>query len=1446
MRSTAALCVAACVGLWACGGAARQARVPVVPSDPARAVAQVRAEIAERGATAERYTELAAARAAAGEQAPALADVNRAMALDGELAGAHVVAARLRAAAGDFESAALQYEEVALRWPAAEGGIADEWGAALLAVASRRAEAGRPHAAMAELTALSARLPEVARRSREARAAVALKIAEGLVEAGDGAAALDAVAMARTAGGPADELRFSEARARLLTGDARAALVGLERWAGDGVPAEGRALTVARFLTQRGTPEDALAAWERVPDRDAEGYEATARVAVRAGRAAAALAAYRRGAAALPEGKERADLLARGAAALRGRGERDEALALHEEAAAAAPGQWRYVASWLDSLAHFGARADTVRVLGDAIEASADPVATAAEGAALLARVGAMDEAVAALSAAAQRAGAPLAMRLELAEALHKKKKLVARRNEVLDAYVAAAGDDADALVAAGRAWWRYGEDRRALALGRRALRLAPKEPGPALLIADAERAAGHLAEEQAALGLAAAGKDPVAAALAIGERWLGLADPAQALPWLTRAAQTEVVPQRRAAELALARAYQRSRPPDDAAAGEHLAQWLALAPPDAREAALEEVLTATLNIPRLLDLRLEALGGLAALHPEDGPLADELGLVLMMRRRPEQAMAVWRNHLAHAADPRAAAARVGALLLDKDHEEEGLAILDSVDAAAIASPKVHRKLGEIYARRGEADRADAHYRLFLDAPRGPDQLRELRAFAGEMEKLRRDDLAETAYARWVEQAPSDRDALRGLGGAQLRAGKPAEARAHLERYVEVTPPAQQRRALELVGDIYESAGQLRWAAETYERLMEGERAAVMRNGAARLARLYQRLGDMEGVRRAVRASVAAPRTPARHYQDGVRLLSDAGLLGDATTLLEEGLAAHENNLQLLKLSVQLALRRGDAQAAREPVKRMVRLRGSTPEGWREAATLLSAAGYPQEALALLGGDEVPVTAAPEVYEARGRLQVAVGEYDAAEQSFATALAQTQSPRELLAAIDAVWRGASQSERLRRFHTRAAALSPNRADHALALGRLSLGAGELREAQQSFVRYLALQERGQVAVARAYVEAGYVDLAVHHYLKAFEQQQSGADEWSLADAAHFLVEHGRAELLPRLALLEVSRSRTPAQSVNAAVRALLEGGAIEEALALLERASTEAPAPDHDAVRGLLLLLVGRDDAAERAFERMVDRAQESQSTMLRVPGLDRARLGSAALADALQTLLTHGRIDAALRQARRAASLYGDDPRLAVTEADLWVYAGRVEEAMARVRAVGDRLGEAPAEAVEGLAIRLERRDWLEAAAEVCALAVAGRWNERLGDRLLRLRIRLGDFAGAQRVASRWVAQTSAAAAADIAGVAAEAGYLGMAREYGAKAAQPPATARTADALAVLDAVDAEVGERGKARHRALVADDAADRFQLYSARAQLAFRAGELARAREAVTAA
>lgn len=1438
-----ALWLLAWVGLAACGGATRQARVPAVPSDPPRAVAKARATLAEEGPSAERYLDLAAARAADGDAAGAEADLRRAAALGEGVVGRRVVAARLAAARGDFESAALHYEEVALRWPAAVDAVADAWGDALLAVAAARVAEGRSRDAAEVLEDLAERLPAVARRSRAERAEVALAMADRLVEAGDGEAALEAIAMARAAGAPADASALSEARALVLTGEAERGLALLSRWADEGAPAEQRRLVAARFLSRRAGAEAALAAWERVVDRDAEGYVATAEAALGAGQSAQAAQAYREAAEAATGDARQAELLATGAAALADKGDRADALGLYEAAAAAAPREWSHLQAWLEALARFGAKADMGRVFSAALTRAADPAAMAERGVELFGRAGALEELTTALGAAAEAPGAPAALRLWLAEGLHRQKRLVARRNEVLEQYVAAAGDDPDALVAAGRAWWRFGEDRRALGLGRRAQRLAPNSVAPALLIADAERSAGHVAEEQAALGQAAAAGEPAAAALALGQRALELAQPAQAVPWLSRAVQSEDAGVRRAADRALAAAYQRSRPPRDLEAGVHLRRWLAAAPPDERAAALEEVLRATLNIPALVDLRLEALEGLSALNPQAGALADELAQLTLARRGPDAAVAIWRRHLEHAADPRGAALRIGALLLGRGHEAAALTFLEGADMAAIARPKLHRQLGDIYARRGETGRAEAHFRAFIDTATAAEDAREMAIFAAEMEKARRDALAEAAYGRLLQWRADDSDALRGLGAAKVRQGRVAEGREALDRYVASASSSQRRRNLEKVGEIYEGAGELALAAAAFQELTAEQGLPSAGLGMARVARVYQRMGDLEGLARSVDALVSTPRQPERRYHEAVGVLRAAGLHDAAVALLERGLEAHPRLELLLDDAVDLALDKGDAARAADYLVRKVQLRVATPEAWQKAAARLSQAGYAREALALLSRDEVPVAGAPEVQLERGRLLTLLGDYDAAEESFAAALLHARWPRDLLDKVDAAWRAAGQDERLRRFHARGAAVSPTRAEHSLALGRLWLGAGDLREAQQAFARYLSLQERGQWAVARAYVETGYADASWPHYLKAFEQPPSGTDEWSLSDAAQFMVEHGRAELLPDLARLELARAREPDRALRSVARALLEGGAVAEAARLLERANSQSPSRESVVLQGLMHLIAGDDAAAESVLGRGIDLAFESQATMLRAPGLDRSRLGNVALYDVVQALALRGRDDMALRLVRTATARYGEDAWRVAVEAQRLVAAGRIEEAMARLRTTTARLGDAPAEMLEGVVGRLESRGRLDLAAEVAGLASAARWNNGLGEAELRLRIRLGELAAAERVAARWVAQASQAAATDIAAVALEEDYRGMALRYAALGARPPASARTVDLLGVLSAAasDADGGEATPAH--ALLAEDAADQLGAWTARAQLAFRARRLPEARKAL---
>lgn len=116
--------------------------------------------------------------------------------------------------------------------------------------------------------------------------------------------------------------------------------------------------------------------------------------------------------------------------------------------------------------------------------------------------------------------------------------------------------------------------------------------------------------------------------------------------------------------------------------------------------------------------------------------------------------------------------------------------------AALERDPKLaaaYTNLGRLAHTRGERDLAREHFvqALSLD-PDQPEARFNLANLYDEQDEL---ELAVAEYRRVVAHWPEYADAHYNLGRALLRQGEPAEARAHLERYLELDPHSEWTEA---------------------------------------------------------------------------------------------------------------------------------------------------------------------------------------------------------------------------------------------------------------------------------------------------------------------------------------------------------------------------------------------------------------------------------------------------------------------------------------------------------------------------------------------------------------------------------------------------------------------------------------------------------------------------
>ncbi|MGM0576979.1 MAG: tetratricopeptide repeat protein [Myxococcota bacterium] len=1445
-RAFALLLALGLAGAGCVGGAAERLGIPDRDPGDGERRAAVERRLEAEGPSADLYAEMAALRLAAEQPTAAQALVTRSLALEPDHVGALVVAARVTVARDDLATAAQRYRRAADEDEDAVDVIAEEWSQVLLRMARRHAGAGRARSALETLALLEERLPGVARAEREARAEIALRIADGLVARAGAEDALRAVNLARRAGADADALRWTGGRARFVAGEREDAVEMLEAWADEGDRAE-RHARLGRFYADHDAAERALEAHRRAVALDGSlesAWRGLAQVALHLQLPEDAARAHRRLASLDDDPEARSKRLQEGAEALRAAGYRGPARSLFREALELDPDRWGLVEAYGDYLGHIGDRAGLAQLVGGWLERRGRTAEAARRAAGLLAGAGAFDRAVSLLESAVERPGAEPAILLELARVLDRRRSMVARRNRAVEAYLERAGDDPDAVVRAGRTWLRFRERDRALAAARRALSIAPRHLEAALLRADALRALGRAADERQALaGAVSRAEDRSRAALLVGRRHLGHGDAEAAVRWLEDALRRGDAETRREAHEALFQAHLRTRPPDDRAAARHMREWLRATPDEERTAGLEDLLPRTGRTGALARLRIEVLEALVERKPDDPALTDELGGLHLRAGSYERARQVWERHLVRADDPRRSAVRIGEDFLDHGRIEQALAFFDRVEPAVIRQPNLLRRLGTIHARRGEPARARHHFELFLERTAEGEHRRELAAFASEMTTLRHHDLAVQAWRRILDDHADDRDAMHGLGTALLRMGRDEEARKWLDRYLEATPPSQRRQALQKVGDTWEKEGRLSEAARVYEAWLEEERPGWGNASFARLAHVRKRMGDREGLLRAARLLIDRSRSAVRSSLDAADRLEEAGLAEAAAGILEEALSEQRSSRNLLQAAVDNALRRRDLEEARDLLERLVRVRGAAAEAWRDAAETLVQAGDPEGALALLDESGARGADAAPLHVLRGRILLSLGDYDAADEQFARALTAAVSGRDVVERVDAAYRAFEQHSRLQRFHARASALAPKRAEHHLALGGLALEEGDDDEANRALTRYLTLDERGHLEVARAWARAGRVERALKHYERAWERPGPGRGDLPLDEVATLLVDHGRAGELEAFARQHVRQARDEQMALRSVVEAWRTAGDPAAALRWLDRARALRTDPKLELQRGELLVRVGRLEAAREAFARYVDLSVAEPSPHRRLRASRQTRQVDDATDEVVGRWLRTRRVDEALEHVRWARGAYGDGAHLAVTEAWLHVMDGDVEAALRRLRPVEADLGSAPRESLGRLIQALVVRERLDEAVRVLDEALAGHHDDELAVVRLRLQVRLGRLAEADRRAAGLVAASGPDMTVEVGRAAFREGHYTLARRWLEEALEVRPPARPDLALRLLAAIDAlEEGGAGERRGGVRALPESEDRLETLRRRAERAFFSGDFAAAREA----
>ncbi len=1380
-----------------CGGASPGWAVVQVPDgDLAGEEARLERDLQARGGSASTYARLSAVKLRQGQPVAAGAFARRALAMDGAHAGALVVSARVAAATGDAGRAAALYERAVEVEPGLAGPVGKEWGDALVALARTRAEAGRAAGVVELLGTLEARLPERAAALRAVRAGLYLAAAEAWVQQGQGAEAGRALARARAAGADPDAMAFVEACTRVLGGEAGEAGGGLdeakrafERWA-SGREATSRWTRVGELFAARPLHDEARWALGKAePARAASAAEAlrvarlalrvdAPEVAVKAVFAAADLAERAGGASA------RAGTLREGAELLRRSGRQAEAIEAFEAAVAAAPGDRAVARDYADYLEQQGKYQPLGELALRHVPLVADDPEAVAELTHRLLKDPMASRAVEVLGRLAEAPGAPPQVLVDLAMARHRAGD-AGGRDAAMARFEQGAGDAPEALVLAGRTWWRFSELGRARKLAERAVALAPTRPEPALLMADLHRAAGDARREASALQqLLDRSPEPALAALHVGRRYAELTregkDPEGrlALMHLGQAASASDPAIRRQAHRELFELSMRRPISNFPAAGDHMRAWLELTPEAERPAALELLAARTAGIAGLTDLRAEVLEASLEARPEDAAIAEELGrLYLQLGHRAKAREAFERVVRINGAS---AAERFGEAFLSRGYEDEALAFFAMVDPDRVTQPATHRTLGELFARRGDGVRANRHFRLFIAQVGlgGGRNLRDLRSFGEQMLAAHRPELAIEAFELIREQHPQDRPILLLLGRAHLQARDLPRAREVLDAWLGHggRNGSVRIRDLDAVAALYHDQGAWADAAKAWESAIALDRPAYNSKYFNALSAIRRKTGDREGLMRAARVFVSRAQSKDRATDTAARQLHLAGMLTEARDLirarLPEWVDAGEpptrtsgrmgdSSLLASTAAENALLRRAPAEALRY-LRATLALRGLQRDEGLATAQLLLSHGLPAEAEQLLAEliDGAPWVAriaggfapGPELYEARGRVRLMRGDREGAREDFVAALVRSPSPSEVAERTAKHLRVARQPEMALDLLTRAANAG-GRVDHWLAIGALHAGRGDLDEARLAFGRLLATHERSHLEVAQAWAEAGYVADALHHYERAYEHVGPDAVDAVLRGAAALLVPAGRLEALDEHVRRYLLAARDAGAAFVQVASVWLDAGRPERALPWVERALEVKPDLERRLQMALLLLEVGREAEGRRELARYLAQRADDHASRVGGRGPGASTSADEAIDRVLGRMVDAGRAPLLLDVLHDVRRRVGPIPAYLGAEARLLVLQGQVAEAMALVGEQGERLSHLRPAQLGALIVALADRDRVDEALEVSRLAARWKTPRRPSDEVrglagvrVLLEARRGDVEAAERAADELV----------------------------------------------------------------------------------------------------
>ena len=943
-------------------------------------------------------------------------------------------------------------------------------------------------------------------------------------------------------------------------------------------------------------------------------------------------------------------------------------------------------------------------------------------------------------------AGADPALRLEVADLQQQLGQEDARDRTLAD-LISGATDPPVAREQVGLRYREYQLPDKAIATLEEAVRARPSLERATFALADLYRSRDqHTPETKLLARYVASAPDPVAARLAVGKRFAERGDAKEAIPYLegVAAAPAEHDADAAKALLLLGTLHLSGHQKDLDKAASYFRAYIARAKD--RLAATRTVAQRVKPQVAMADLVVEVYEEMTRLDPSDADALYALGEAYVDANRFEQSLPAFTRYIQRSEDRGAAIETVALYLFGKGREPEALKLFADLGGDEIRNPSLHRRLGNLYRKRGDMERARYHFEKFLSSASA--RPRELRTFGDQLFRAQMFDLAARAY-EVAMASPNEREQVaQNLAICYLKLRRPDQAEAMFQRYIAAEPDKPKTR--ERVAQKYYEENELGRALSHFRAAFVPENRRSLDNIFARMADILMKLGRRDEVVGLAHDYILLQGSRQSAREKAADQLRALGLRAEAVRIYREILVDRPGDQEVMERVAEELVRSGDTKAGVAELEKLVSLRGFAPRAIIDAAQLLERRGLYDEALALVEDGVERGKKDPWLLLERSQLLMRRGDVGAAHAGLLEALPLAPELGELLGRIYDLYASAERNDLALDITRRAIGLFPQEPDHQLKLVDLLLTAGQREEADQAAYRFLKLDELGAARLAATYGAHDEYERAIAHYRKALEQplvSDAGGVIRALTDRLLFAGEVSELDSVVAQYLVS-ARDRTRAYKEVAL--AYLEADRSEDAVRYLIEADRDDPAPELRRLIALRLFADGKVDEARRWFELYMADAGGRRAPLRLPPSADdRDQDPIGRMLTVADFYGTHGYPAEAERVLNQGLSEYSDDGELAAALVVSLVDRGEIRRALSELESFMERGGTLDAANASAISTRLVLAGREREAAEVVSRALTTRFVPSLAVELLGLYVRLGELGAAEEVKEKLVAHS-------------------------------------------------------------------------------------------------